>query len=199
MRVILLLFCSIWLVAADINSTILGGDAKVYEKILSKLKKDRTASDEKALQEALLYKLINISKAPRPQSLHFTTPKNEKEYRSLVTNLLNWVDSKANYEQSLHNLQDKIEAMQDQIQTFQESNDTSSLTLQLQYAFYNKAKNLLNQKLRLYEDAIKKKSICYYRYITKKDFIEYQRLPRQIPADPKSSPKQSKRDPKTGN
>ena len=156
MRIVVLLFIALFLYAADINTTIINGDAKIYESILADIKKSKSLSDEKTLQETLLYKLINITKAPNPKPLIPKQPKNEQEYRQLLAQFLDWIEKKANFNQNLQSLQDKIEAMQEQIQDIQENNDTTLFTLQLQDAFYTKAKILLQKKLFLYDDAIKK-------------------------------------------
>ncbi len=149
--VLTVFFLALALYPADINSTLINGDVKTYESLLATLKQSKNHSDATALQEALLYKLINISKSSAPQLPKLPPPKNEKKYRQLVLQLLKWTQNKANSTQSLEDLQEKIATLEDQIHSFAENNTTSSLTLQLQYAFYTKAKNLLNRQLQTYD------------------------------------------------
>ena len=123
----------------------------------------------KRLSKTLLYKLINITKAPNPKPLAPKVPKNEQEYRQLLAQFLDWIEKKANFNQNLQSLQDKIEAMQEQIQDMQENNDTTLLTLQLQDAFYTKAKILLQKKLFVYDQAIQQTPALFVQALQKID------------------------------
>ena len=154
MRFLILLLCLV-LYGADLNTTIINGDEKVYNQLLAQIKKSKIKTDETTLQEALLYKLINISKAKPTKSLVLQEPKNEQEFRNLASKLLDWIQKKEQLLQNLQELQHKIDTISDQIQHM-DQNSSSILTLQLQAAFYTKGKNLLQKKLKLLNDAIQK-------------------------------------------
>ncbi len=139
---------------ADINATIVQGTTKTYESILAGLKKSR-ADDTVALQRALLYKLINISKEAPPKSPKIEPPKDEKEYRHLAKSYGEWSLQKLDIQKSLEEIENKKEVIENQIAHI-DANTSSLLTLQLQYAFYKKGENLYQQKLGIVKGAIQK-------------------------------------------
>ena len=151
MRLILILFIAFYALSADLNTTLIDADAKLYQSLLSNLKKNKSSAEAK-LQEALLYKLINISQSTPPKPFSLSVPRNQQEYKTLLIQTLNWLEQKDAIAKNLQDLEDKLATIHDQIT--QENNTTSALTLQLQAAFYTKAKNLLSKKLSLYDNAI---------------------------------------------
>jgi len=148
-----LLLMAIFLHAADINDTLVRGTTQTYESLLASLKKTKQKSDDTALQEALLYKLINLSKNPPVEKIVIKRPESEKAYRDLIVQFGNWSLSKAEAAKDIAALEEKIDVVADQLKTI-ESNASDLLTLQLQYAFYTKGKNLYIQKLDRYKNAI---------------------------------------------
>ncbi len=153
MRFLLFILFSLFVYSADLNTTIINGNEKVYNQLLAKIKKSKIKTDETILQETLLYKLINITKSHTLRPFRVQEPKNEKEYRQLASKIFDWIETNEQLQNSLENLQEKLEAIKDQINS-SDRNSTSLLTMQLQAAFYTKAKTLMQKRQALYEKAI---------------------------------------------
>ena len=139
--------------AADINATLASGDAKTYETLLASLKKSPLKNDETALQEALLYKLINLANT-RPFAIpEIKTPKNEQEYRDLVVRFGDWCLMASRTRKSIDEINERIDYIKNRIDQ-SDANASDNLTLQLQYAFYAKGLQLYRQKAARYKEAI---------------------------------------------
>ena len=138
---------------ADINATLASGSVKTYETLLATLRKSRAKNDETALQEALLYKLINLSQT-KPFTLPMpTTPKNEKEYRDLVIRFGDWCLTASQTRKSIDEITERLDYIKNRIEQG-DANASDNLTLQLQYAFYAKGLQLYRQKEARYKAAI---------------------------------------------
>ncbi|BDY11771.1 mechanosensitive ion channel family protein [Hydrogenimonas cancrithermarum] len=148
-----LLFLALFLHGADINDSLVRGTTQTYESLLATLKKTEQKNDDTALQEALLYKLINLSKNPPVEKIVIERPDNEKAYRELIVRFGNWALSKAEAAKDIASLEERLGVVADQLKS-SESNASNLLTLQLQYAFYTKGKNLYIRKLEHYKEAI---------------------------------------------
>ena len=146
---------SLFLWGADINSTIARGNVKIYESLLATLKKEGRMDDTKALQQALLYKLINISKNPPVEKIKIKAPSDEKAYRDLTRMFVEWSLSKSRAKKAVESIENKLGMTADQLKK-ERADSPDLLTLQLQYAFYLKSKLLYLQKLDRYEEAISK-------------------------------------------
>ncbi|WP_456453368.1 mechanosensitive ion channel domain-containing protein [Hydrogenimonas sp.] len=139
--------------AADVNTTLARGNVKTYEILLATLKQSSVKSDEKALQKALLYKLINLSRS-KPFALPpLTTPNDEKEYRELVTRFGDWVLMATQTKKNIAEIKERLRVIKKRIAETKPGAD-DFLTLQLQYAFYKKGLLLYQRKLTLYNKAI---------------------------------------------
>ena len=142
---------------ADINATLASGSVKTYETLLATLRKSRAKNDETALQEALLYKLINLSQT-KPFTLPMpTTPKNEKEYRDLVIRFGDWCLTASQTRKSIDEITERLDYIKNRIEQG-DANASDNLTLQLQYAFYAKGLQLYRQKEARYKAAIEQAS-----------------------------------------
>jgi small-conductance mechanosensitive channel len=143
------------LYAADINATLVNGDIRTYESLLARVGKAPIEGDVKALQKALLYKLINLSKTAKFPPVEVPEPTDEKSYRDLVVRFGNWCLQLADIEKNIEQIGEKRRFVRMQIDDF-DDNDSDLLTLQLQYAFYTKGKNLYEKKEQIYRDAVTK-------------------------------------------
>lgn len=114
MRLILILFIILYALSADLNTTLINADTKLYESFLSSLKKNNSSAETK-LQEALLYKLINISQSTPPKPISLSVPHNQQEYRSFIMQALNWLEQKDTIAKNLQDLEDKLATIHDQI------------------------------------------------------------------------------------
>ena len=154
---LLVLWLSVALHGADINTTILEGNISVYSSLQKRL--DRTLgesqNEERRLERALLNKLIYLEKKKHPREIRLTVPENEETYRSLIIQYGNWSLSKKELKESLAQLKEKIAVIRKQLE--QLPNDSSkTLILQLQYTFYVKGERLYRRKLAMYETLIEK-------------------------------------------
>ncbi|WP_457595771.1 mechanosensitive ion channel family protein [Hydrogenimonas sp.] len=137
---------------ADINATITGGDAKTYESMLVSLKKG-PQSDEKALQEALLYKLINLAKTKPFERPVLRQPGDESSYRDLVTRFGDWCLTRSKIRRNIEESKERMRLIKERLEKANPK-DPDTLTLQLQYAFYARGLDLYRKKLAIYDQAI---------------------------------------------
>ena len=140
------------LFAAETKSPDTG--VQSYEKLLAQLKKEPGHSDEKSLQEALLYKLINLSRIKAPAPIPVKTPKTEEAYRKLAADYGEWLLQKSKTEEDLQSLQDKLEGVNDQMGQSRMDDNTTRLTLKLEEAFFSKGIDLSRQKEAHLKEAI---------------------------------------------
>jgi len=134
-RVVTLLFLlcgTLW--SAEVKATIAQGETKTYESLLATLRGNAKKDDDTALQQALLYKLINLTKNPPVEKIKIETPTDEKAYRDLIVQFGNWSLAKADAAKDIASLKERLDVVAEQLKN-SESNASDLLTLQLQYAF----------------------------------------------------------------
>ena len=153
MRFLIVILFAFFVYGADFNATIIDGDKNVYNQLLTQIKKSGATSDEITLQKALLYKLINLSNTTAPKPFSPQEPSNEKEYRKLASNILEWIETNEQLQNNLEKLQEKLQTIKEQINS-SDQNSSNLLTMQLQAAFYTKTKALMQKRQALYEKAI---------------------------------------------
>ncbi len=141
---LVLLVCTLH--AMEINATIANGDAQTYESLLASLKKNPVDNDEKALQEALLYKLINLTRNAKIPEAKIAEPKNEASLKQLIAQYGEWALERAKIQRDLEDLKAKLSTIDDQLAQLA-PNDPQALTLQLQHAFYLKGERLYREKI----------------------------------------------------
>ena len=143
--------------ASDFNVTLENADAATYEKLLHRIKTSGAQNDDRKLQEALLYKLINLSHVEKPKPLKLEIPKDEEAYRDLTARYGRWLLQKAKLQANLDSLSDKLEAVNQQLARKLSGDDNASgLTLRLERAFYRKGEALAKARLDAYEAALAK-------------------------------------------
>ena len=69
--------------SADLNVTIIHGDASVYGNMLKKLEANATKSDEHSLEKTLLVKLIQLSRTKPEKRDSIGSPKHQDAYGQL--------------------------------------------------------------------------------------------------------------------
>ncbi|BCD61011.1 MULTISPECIES: mechanosensitive ion channel family protein [unclassified Nitratiruptor] len=144
-QLILLCMMTLFLFGADINSTLVHADAKTYESLLATLKKSQIHNDETALQKALLYKIINITKyPPKPPSFDIRV-QNQEDFEQLVQKTIQFINESFEKKSTLQHLQQKQQTLKEEI--LGENNNSKLFTLQLQYTFYTKALRTLKEEL----------------------------------------------------
>lgn len=148
---IFLFYCNT-LLAVDVDTSLLQGTEKTYSNLLEQLKNSEEKNDDIALQEALLSKLISISRDKKSFSITVTPPNNKKAYRQLFNQYKEWSLSKAEMQKMLIKLNDKGDVVKSQLRKLNASDDT--LSLQLQYVFYDKSKKQAIDKISAYMQAI---------------------------------------------
>ncbi len=140
--------------SATIDNSLLTGGLKKYNSILRFIKKETVDKNEKKLQLALIYKLINISSFKKEKFTPFKNPVNAEEYIELFVSLIKLSEQEAEIKKNLLQTSNDVEIFREQILR---ENDNSSLllTLQLQYVFYVKNKELYSYKKELIKKKIK--------------------------------------------
>ena len=151
--VILGLFRGHLSLAVEIDISLVNGDVKKYEALLSTLKSAKEQNDDTILQTTLLYKLINLAQAKPAKPIKLNIPKDEESYRELFANYLQWSTSKNALEQNIAETESNLELLREQIISLAENNK-KSLTRQLQYAFYRRGSQIYRQKLRIISQAM---------------------------------------------
>jgi signal recognition particle receptor subunit beta len=97
--------------------------------------------------------LIILTKNPTDEKIKIKTPTDEKAYRDLIVQFGNWSLAKADAAKDIASLEERLDVVAEQLKN-SESNASDLLTLQLQYAFYLKGRDLYRQKLQRYGEAI---------------------------------------------
>ncbi len=158
MKRIVLFFLFVGFVwGADFNASLATAPAKVYERMLSPLTKEHNVSDDIALREALLNKLISLAKTPPPKTAKILRPQSEKDYRTLVRQLINASVARAEIERNLDSLEHKIALVKSQLGKLP-SSDTTLPTKELEYAFYLRGKQTYETKKKRYDALLKEGS-----------------------------------------
>jgi len=166
-RILKLCFITVFmyqLQAADLNTSLITADKTVYSALLEKVKKRDTKSGEVPLQEALLDSLISLPDNQVKKIDTFTSPKDQKEVKSLLSRWFDILSEKEALTKRKNVLLDKMATLKSQIDS-SISSDPSLLTYQLQYVFY--AKN--------------KRSVVMQMDILDHDEEQIQSLLRQLP------------------
>ncbi len=133
--------------AIDINMTIVKGDAQQFEKLLYQINLSEKKSDEVSLQKTLLYKLINLSSAKQEEKLDFDLPKNSKRYRELFDYYMEFSQMTSLDRKRLGEMHANKETIAGVIALIAKP-DESTLTRQLEYAFYHKGEMIYRDKLQ---------------------------------------------------
>ena len=127
---------------ADLNSTIIHGNATVYNALYKKLASVKESSDEISLQKTLLTKLIKIAKIPKQVDINISSPANQKEYLNLFDTFLDTALKKAQLKSLLQINANKIETLNNQIK----DQNKTTLTGELFYALYTKEQELAQKQ-----------------------------------------------------
>jgi len=139
------------LFAADLNTTIIHGNSKLYHSLLQTLEKSLEADDESSLQKTLLIKLIQISDNNTTKKQEkITIPTDQKSYRELFSRYILDATEKAAAKKILETNSKKAEITAQQIR---ESNSTT-LTMQLFYTLYDREKEEAQKKLTSLESEL---------------------------------------------
>jgi len=152
----ILLFFLNFLLAADINSTLINADSKLYKTMLLEISAQKEQKPEYALEKTLLYALIkedNSSKKPLLKELHF--PKNSKEYRELFKKYIDNLEEITKTQKLIKDAQKKIKTIEHQI-TKLENNDSNVIILQLQDAYHKKKLEKYKKSISFYQNRMKK-------------------------------------------
>ena len=128
---------------ADLNSTIIHGNATVYNALYKKLASVKESSDEISLQKTLLTKLIKIAKIPKQVDINISSPANQKEYLNLFDTFLDTALKKAQLKSLLRINANKIETLNNQIK----DQNKTILTGELFYTLYTKEQELAQKQL----------------------------------------------------
>ncbi len=131
------------LMGADLNNTIIHGNATVYNTLYKKLASVKESSDEISLQKTLLTKLIKITKTPKQADINISSPANQKEYLNLFDTFLDTALKKAQLKSLLQINANKIETLNNQIK----DQNKTTLTGELFYALYTKEQELAQKQL----------------------------------------------------
>jgi len=141
------------LFAADLNVTIVQGDAKVYQNLLTAVTKNHKNDNESNLQKTLLVKLLDISQQkPLTTEKNITLAVTQEEYLSLFNAYISTLLESAKMKADLAMNNAKIETLAIQIKKEQQP----LLTTQLFYTFYTKKAQYEQQQLFVYKKQLLK-------------------------------------------
>ena len=147
MRILfVLLFAIVNFYGFELNQTIVDANRSFYEHLLAKLSKIDRKSDEIALQQALLQKIIHLPTTPRPSKL--SLPSRITTQEAFQNLLKKYIDTTLTLEQLRKRMKQNEEFMENIEQRVARSSDANStLTLQLQYALYKKINDSLKTRI----------------------------------------------------
>lgn len=176
-RSFIFLFVCIALYGADTNNTLINANPKIYKNLLKTLSKEKSTSDEIALQKALIYKLMSIN-TNAIKNTTLAVPKNANSYGLLFQKYMNDAIKKNTFKKRIIQIKEKLKILKNNIDKTKNS-DPSLLTLQLQDAFYSK--NLLQYQKQISSIESEMKSIEKSLEISVKNLdFDMQELPKKI-------------------
>ena len=146
------------LFSADLNTTLVNGDAKLYMTIYQKISSESNKSDEISLQKTLLEKLIKLSKTSSFKERNITIVSDKNSYLNLFNTYIQITKQKRKLEDTIQTNSNKITTLSNQIK---EQNSTT-LTEELFYALYSKEQQYAQRdllKLKHYSNSIKEKLV----------------------------------------
>jgi potassium efflux system protein len=144
----LFLFCAFVsvLLSADINDTIVDGNATVYQSLLQQISKENNQSEDTVLAKTLLEQLVKSDNFALFKAKKIDMPKDSEGYRKLFLNYMDDIEQISTFQTKYQQTNDKIEISEDQIKMM-DVKDSRLLVYQLQDAFYRK-------KAKAYQNAI---------------------------------------------
>ncbi|MDX1808704.1 MAG: mechanosensitive ion channel [Sulfurospirillaceae bacterium] len=155
-RSFIFLFVCIALFGADTNDTLINANKQIYNNLLKTLSLEKSASDEIALQKALIYKLISIDINTTEKTTKISIPENANAYGLLFNKYMNDAVQKNTFVKRIVQIKEKLKILKNDISKAKNT-DPTLLTLQLQDAFYNKS--ILKYQMQIRSIASEMKSI----------------------------------------
>ncbi len=140
---IMLFILSPLLRSADLNTTIVNGNAKIFNTLYQKLSDLKQSGDEINLQKALLTQLITLSQQKISNEQNLTTAEDQKHYLQLFDHFIQNIIEKEQRQKLVQRTSEKLKTLHRQIA----DQNTTSLTAQLFYALYNKEQKKAQARL----------------------------------------------------
>jgi small-conductance mechanosensitive channel len=152
----------IWLFATSVDEKLLDANVSVYQKLLSKLEKERESTDslQKSLQTALLQQIISLQKHPPRRSPIFDTllsqhPSDANGIRLFFRNIMLASTELQNSKMELTKLDKKLETLKSDLSK-PESGKENHQTLQFQYIYTFHLRQRLQQRIHEMEETFDK-------------------------------------------
>ena len=134
------------LFSADLNSTIVDGNATIYQGLLKNLDTDKNLTEEMSLEKTLLHKLLTLKEHNIYVPKKLAAAKNMDDYRNLFFYYLDDIEKITAFSEELRDSQKKAKNIASEIKKMAQ-HDKRLLSYQLQEAFYSK-------KVTFYQAAI---------------------------------------------
>ena len=169
---VLLLFLT-HLLGGDLNLTIVDANESFYKGLLEKISKSKTQSDETALQKALLERILQIPSSPKSDLHPDTKIDSSNKVAELIGRYMENLVKLKKLTSRLEQNRELMENIKERLSRLPEDSN-ATLTLQLQYALYEKLDRYLRQEIAQIEKEqlqIRKsieKSLPYIKFDTKK-------------------------------
>ena len=135
--ILLLVYLSLSLSAADINNTIVDGNTTTFQKLLKKISKESNITDEVSLEKTLLEELITAKQATVTSTHQINIAKDIESYRNLFLYYLADIEQASLFQKKLDQNQKKIKTIETEIEQLN-TKDPKLLSNQLQDAYYHK-------------------------------------------------------------
>ncbi len=177
---------------AEINITLIDDNITSYKRVLKEIQssKDSSKNEELVLEEALLKKLIKISKNDTNKTMssknryHLYAIKSESDYRKLYENYIIDLKNKEYISNNLQDLKSKKEAILKQIESNKHIK-IKPIILKIQYKLYKKEFSILNREVEELKKELKRdillfeiklKDIFLNDKIAKEHILNYQKV-----------------------
>jgi len=141
------------LFSAEINSTIVEGNATVYHRILKTLNKEQNKTEDTSLSILLTQQLLAADKPVQPGKTIAFPIKNDSDYRRLFIAYLQAIKQMSSVEEQLKKNHEKITTIESEINLL-EPNSTRLLPNELQDAYYHKSTQLLSRKQKQVQETL---------------------------------------------
>ena len=147
-----LLLLPMILAGAEVNATIVDGNATVYKQLLSTIEKESNSTEETTLEKIMLKDLLKESSqsavfVPKPVK----PAKDEEAYRTLFLFFLDDISRISSLQKELDSSKVKIKTIESTIAS-KPSNDVHLRSYQLQDAFYHKKVALEKKNIAMLKD-----------------------------------------------
>ncbi len=154
---------------ADLNATIVNGDAEVYKRLLSQISLAKKKDERIIMQEMLAKKLIDLSGNTTQREIVINVPANPDQYGRLFLQYLDWSSERSALSQNIQEAGERLKVLKRQIALLPKD-DKDLLSLELQYAFYKKGLKIYRKRAKALYEAMQKVPEIFVKALKTMDF-----------------------------